>query len=99
MADVGAALREEVRSRAKGRCEYCLIPETLALASIDLETGELHRLFHPRRDRWRDHFQLRGGAIVALTAIGRVTLRLLQLNRSERVKERELAIQAGMISG
>ena len=67
------------------------------LASVDPETGEMWRLFHPRRDRWREHFQSRDGVIVPLTAIGRVTVRLLQLNRVERVKERKLMIEAGLL--
>jgi hypothetical protein len=47
-------------------------------------------LFNPRRDRWPDHFQLRDWIIFAIRAVGRVTVRLLQLNRPERIKEREL---------
>jgi hypothetical protein len=132
MPEISASLREEVRSRAGLRCEYCLIPEVMTfathevdhiiaskhgggtisenlalcctlcnkhkgsdVASIDPETGELQRLFHPRRDRWHEHFCLQAGTVVALTAVGRVTLRLLQINRAERVKERELMSRAG----
>src|SRR6266567_1847623 len=110
MSDVSAALRAEVRSRARRRCEYCLVPEGVTLvehevdhvialkhggtsnaenlalcctlcnkhkgtdlASIDAETGEMQRLFDPRRDLWREHFEMRGGEIVARTAIGPVT--------------------------
>ncbi len=135
MPDVSAALRAEVRSRARLRCEYCLALESLTLvghevdhiiavkhgggavaenlalcctlcnkhkgtdlASIDREPGQMHRLFHPRRDQWSDHFELRGGEIVARSAIGRVSVRLLRLNRLERIKEREMMIQAGLLS-
>jgi len=134
MPEISAALRAKIRLRAGGRCEYCLVPESLTLApheidhivaakhggrtvsgnlalcctlcnrrkgtdlaSIDPETSEMRRLFHPRRDRWHEHFQMRGSMVVPLTAVGRVTLRLLQLNRMERVKERELMIQAGLL--
>jgi hypothetical protein len=127
MAEIDAGLRELVRVRAGGRCEYCRIserftlagheidhviaikhggltvPENLALccticnrykgsdiASIDPETGELTALFHPRADRWDDHYRLRGGEIVALTARGRATSRILRLNRAERIAERRL---------
>src|SRR5437016_10677792 len=135
MPDVNAALRGEVRARAKRQCEYCLVLEDIRLlkheidhiipikhggettagnlalccticnkykgtdlASIDPESGEMQRLFHPRRDRWREHFELRGAEIVARTAIGRVTARLLQLNRTERLREREVMIQARLLS-
>jgi hypothetical protein len=35
---------------------------------------------------------------MSLTAIGRVTIRLLQLNRPDRVEERQFLIQAGIIA-
>ncbi|MEC4893950.1 MAG: hypothetical protein SAL07_23895 [Oscillatoria sp. PMC 1051.18] len=59
--------------------------------------GEIVRLYHPRRDRWLDHFKLEKGEIIPLTAIGRVTVRLLQINRSERIKERKLLTQANIL--
>ena len=46
-------------------------------------------LFHPRFDRWNDHYELREGEILGLTASGRVTIRLLQMNRPTRIKERQ----------
>jgi hypothetical protein len=127
MPDIEAALREFVRLRAAGFCEYCRVSErfTLAeheidhvialkhggqldagnlalcctvcnrfkgsdIASIDPQTGQLTALFHPRNDRWDDHHELRKGEIVGLTAKGRVTVRLLQMNRLTRIKERQL---------
>jgi len=59
--------------------------------------GEIVRLYQPRQDRWRDHFQLEEGEIIPLTAIGRVTVRLLQMNRSERLAERQLLSQAEVL--
>jgi hypothetical protein len=134
MVEVSVALRAEVRSRAMRRCEYCLVPEDLALvsheidhiiaakhggastpdnlalcctlcnkhkgtdlASIDLETGKLERLFNPRREQWQDHFEFSGDKILARTSIGRVTVRLLQLNRLERIAERNLMLRAGLL--
>ena len=127
MPDIESALREFVRLRAAGLCEYCRISErfTLAeheidhviavkhggqtavenlalcctvcnrfkgsdIASIDPETGQLTGLFHPRNHRWDDHHELRNGEIVGLTAKGRATVRLLQMNRPTRIKERQL---------
>jgi hypothetical protein len=127
MSDIEAALRELVRLRAAGFCEYCRISErfTLAeheidhviavkhggrtvvenlalcctvcnrfkgsdIASIDPETGQLTPLFHPRLDLWDDHLEFRNGEILGLTARGRVTVRLLQMNRPMRIKERQL---------
>jgi hypothetical protein len=54
-------------------------------------------LFHPRRERWAEHFQVVEGRIEPLTAEGRVTAKLLQLNDPDRIEERELLLSAGLI--
>lgn len=132
---ISSALRKLVNERAKGCCEYCLIPEitTLStheidhiiaekhdgltesnnlalccvlcnkhkgsdLASIDPDTKQLTPLYHPRQDYWHEHFQLNGAEFVSLTAVGRVTVKLLQINRMDRLKERELLVQCGMLN-
>lgn len=60
-------------------------------------TGELVPLFHPRRERWSDAFQLVDASIVARTAAGRATVRLLQLNRPDRVAERAVLMAAELL--
>jgi hypothetical protein len=65
------------------------------LASIDPASGEIAPLFHPRRDRWRDHFRLEGDHVTGITATGRTTVRLLQMNIRERVLERRALIELG----
>jgi len=59
------------------------------IGSIDSVTGELVALFNPRAQRWSEHFLLNGGQIIPLTAVGRVTERLLRLNLPNRVEIRE----------
>jgi HNH endonuclease len=71
-------------------CAVCNRYKGTDIASIDPETGQLTPLFHPRADQWDDHFQVRDGEILALTAKARVTVRLLRLNRSARIRERLL---------
>lgn len=71
-------------------CAPCNQRKGTDLTSIDPETGAIVPLFDPRRDRWADHFRLDGARIEPLTAVGRVTVRLLQLNAAERLREREL---------
>ena len=66
------------------------------LASLDPETGEIVRLYHPRQDKWAQHFRLQGAEFIHLTAKGLVTIRLLQLNRREKVAERQVLIQSGI---
>ena len=78
-------------------CTICNKYKGSDLASIDPLNGEIVRLYHPRRDRWREHFKLEKGEIIPLTAIGQVTVKLLQINRSERVEERRLLSQANIL--
>lgn len=58
------------------------------VSSVDPNTGQIVPLFHPRRDRWSDHFEIRGHVIEPLTAIGYMTVTLLRLNSAQRFAER-----------
>lgn len=69
-------------------CIRCNAWKGSDVSSVDLETGELLELFHPRRHRWSDHFKLLGHMIVPLTPVGVVTARLLPLNSDQRIAER-----------
>jgi HNH endonuclease len=70
------------------------VPENLALACVscslrkearrsapDPLTGRRVALFHPRRQRWVDHFQWQGMVVVGRTPTGRATVEALQMNR------------------
>lgn len=131
---IPATLRRLVYERAKGICEYCLIPEIAVLvahevdhiiskkhggqtaldnlalscalcnkhkgsdlASFDHETAKIVPLYHPRRERWADHFQLSNAEFIPLSQTGRVTIKLLLLNDPDRIEERKLLIEAGLI--
>lgn len=61
-------------------CIFCNLYKGPNLSSLDPDTGELTRLFHPRRDRWEEHFQMSGARIVGLTPVGRTTCWLLEMN-------------------
>jgi hypothetical protein len=65
------------------------------LASIDPNTQKLEPLFHPRQDTWQEHFHFEKATIYPLTAKGRVTVKLLQLNQAKRIRERQLLIDVG----
>lgn len=71
-------------------CVLCNRRKGSDVASIDSQTGKMTPLFHPRRDRWIDHFRVDEEFIRPLTAVGRVTLQLLRLNAPERLSERRL---------
>ena len=59
-------------------------------ASCHAQTGEVVRLFHPRRDIWSDHFGYLELDIVGVTVVGRTTASLLDMNDPERRRVREL---------
>jgi hypothetical protein len=76
-------------------CHLCNNLKGSDLASVDIETGRIIRLFHPRKDRWVRHFRLEEARIVPLTAVGRVTEYLLQFNHPRTVLLRQALIRAG----
>ena len=78
-------------------CTLCNRRKGSDLASLDPATGELVSLFHPRRHHWNEHFDLRGGEIVPLSAHARATVHLLRLNRPDRVSERDLLVRKGWL--
>jgi len=71
-------------------CVICNRYKGSDVASIEPGTGEIIRLFDPRRDRWADHFRIDGTLIEPITIVGSTTARLLRLNAPERVLERRL---------
>jgi len=133
MTYISEALRQQVSSRAKSRCEYCRLHADHAyfthevdhiyaekhggdtldinlclacadcnrhkgsdLCSLDPVTGDVVTLFHPRRDKWYEHFSLlETGLIEPLTATGRVTERVLRFNRVELVADRARLMSLG----
>jgi HNH endonuclease len=88
----GGATLEENLALA---CTLCNKHKGSDLTSIDPMTGKLESLFHPRHDKWSEHFRFEDGIIHPLTAKGRVTARLLQLNQSDRVQERLVLMNSG----
>ncbi|WP_414530194.1 HNH endonuclease [Nodularia chucula] len=78
-------------------CTLCNKHKGSDLASIDPETGDISTLYHPRQDLWHEHFQIKDAEFIPLTAKGRVTIRLLQLNHRDRIEERQLLLQAGIL--
>jgi len=61
-------------------CIFCNLYKGPNLSSFDPDSGELTRLFHPRRDRWEEHFRRDAAQIIGLTPVGRTTCWLLEIN-------------------
>ncbi len=70
--------------------------KTSNLSGLDLVTGRVVVLFNPRRQRWKRHFTWEGARLVGLTACGRATIDVLNINEPERIDLRELLVVAGL---
>lgn len=77
-------------------CPFCNRYKGTDLGSIDPESGLLTPFFNPRQQNWDEHFSLDGAMIIPLTAEGRVTAAILQLNHPDRIRERERFIEEGL---
>ena len=53
-------------------CFLCNRAKGSDIASVDVATGEIIRLFSPRTDKWDEHFEIKGVAIVGKSPIGRL---------------------------
>lgn len=78
-------------------CTYCNYYKGPNLSGIDPATGRVHRLFNPRRDAWSRHFKWNGVVVVGLTAIGRATIDVLQINHTIQLSQREALREDGAL--
>lgn len=69
-------------------CDRCNRHKGTDLSGIDPVTDQVVRLLDPRRDRWNEHCGQTNYEIVGLTATGRATVRLLDMNAAARVQLR-----------
>jgi hypothetical protein len=76
-------------------CPDCNSFKGSDLGSIDQITSILTPLFNPRIQTWEQHFRLDGESIEPLSAEGRVTVFVLQLNHIDRLIERIELIKLG----
>jgi 5-methylcytosine-specific restriction endonuclease McrA len=66
------------------------------IAGLDPKTRKLTPLFNPRRHEWARHFRWRGACQIGRTAVGRVTVAILNINDPLRIELRETLIQEGL---
>lgn len=78
-------------------CQGCNNHKYIKTEDLDPSTGEVAPLFHPRRQRWRDHFiwSYDFGRILGLTPTGRATVDALHLNREGLVNLRRILFASG----
>jgi hypothetical protein len=85
--------REENLAFACARCNRHKGPN---VAGVEPETGRIVPLFNPRRDDWHTHFRWDGALLHGVTATGRVTIHVLDMNHPDRVLLRSLLIELGV---
>jgi hypothetical protein len=66
-------------------CHRCNRHKGPNLSGIDPVSARPMLLFHPRRESWEEHFRMEPLEIIGLTATGRMTVALLQMNAPVRV--------------
>ena len=78
-------------------CELCNQYKWTKTHGIDPQTGQLIPLFNPRRQSWAEHFAWSpdGAEIIGLTACGRATIIVLNLNNKLAITVRRNWIRAG----
>jgi HNH endonuclease len=78
-------------------CSWCNSSKATKVNGLDSETNKRVSLFNPRKHLWSDHFKwgVDKVSIQGKTAIGRVTVKALKMNRSEALVVRQNWVSAG----
>ena len=77
-------------------CHRCNLYKGPNLSGVDPDSQETVLLFHPRHDHWEKHFVLDGSRICGITAAGRATVWLFQMNSEKRAELREELIRQNL---
>ncbi len=78
-------------------CQGCNNHKYTKTEGYDTITGDIELLYHPRRERWRDHFAWNEDftLVIGLTPTGRATVEALLLNREGLVNLRQILYVMG----
>ena len=82
-------------------CGHCNERKWTHTHSLDPATGDNVALFHPRRDRWEDHFQWSAGdsaVLEGISASGRATVSRLDMNHPKVIDTRRLLMTLGLFA-
>ncbi len=77
-------------------CPHCNRYKGPNIAGLDSQSSQLVHLFHPRTDRWIEHFQFVDGRLVGKAPVGRATVKVLAMNAEEPLLFRIALLQAGV---
>lgn len=79
-------------------CESCNLYKSDTTSGWDAEEAQDVPLFHPRRDRWEEHFQFdpETGELRGLSAVGRATVTRLRMNSGFQLRARRHWAKMGL---
>src|SRR5258708_386795 len=78
-------------------CVHCNISKSVNIAGYDPITKQLTPLFNPRTQQWDEHFQMDKAIIEGKTPVGRVTVKILDMNEPEMIHARQSLIDKGLM--
>lgn len=89
---------EDEESNLALACRSCNLHKGADVRGVDPASGEAVRLFHPRIDGWREHFQVDQvtARIDGVTPIGRATASRLNVNSASQLLARRQWIRLGV---
>jgi 5-methylcytosine-specific restriction endonuclease McrA len=78
-------------------CQGCNNYKYNKMEDEDPVTGQMVPLYHPRKNRWNEHFSWNNDftLIIGLTQIGRATVKTLMLNREGVINLRRMLYAMG----
>jgi hypothetical protein len=78
-------------------CVTCSLRKAARTRARDPKSGELVALFHPRQDRWAEHFRcLKNCKMLGRSPTGRATIAALGMNRPALIAIRKMLVKLGL---
>jgi hypothetical protein len=87
---------ETIESNLALACLRCNTHKGPNIAGIDPVTRKIVPLFHPRTQRWDQHFHWDGPILTGVTPSARATIFVLDINHAVRVTLRATLIDEGL---
>jgi hypothetical protein len=84
---------ETILSNLALACSYCNNFKGSDLATMLLPDKTLIRLFHPRDDKWDEHFEVNDCVFFPKSKVGEATIKVLKMNDIDRIIERRLVAE------
>jgi hypothetical protein len=86
----------KVASNLALSCFHCNSFKSSDIGDRDSLTRKFTPLFNPRRHKWNRHFHWEGPCLIGRTAVGRVTIDVLNINHPLHVELRHELMEEGI---